>query len=202
MKIHVIMELSKRFLEGLKKYNLTKDEIQNYKYCGGDTSSADIAYWAKNFGDRPKPPKTGNCACGHEIVNNTYIRHKTEDIIIVLGSCCVKRFVHDSGRTCEKCGDPHNNRKDNMCKKCRPPKGKVCEICGTSHKNRKDNKCNNCRKGICVIDKVCDTCEGAHRNFYLTRCDTCRKGSCDTCRKKINPKYDICYTCFSKCVSK
>jgi hypothetical protein len=43
-----------------------------------------------------------------------------------LGNSCIKRFIKKSGRTCETCGEPHKNRKVNMCNKCRPTIKSYC----------------------------------------------------------------------------
>ena len=40
------------------------------------------------------------------------------DEIIVLGNCCIKKFIPSSGRTCEECDEPHRNRKHNICNSC------------------------------------------------------------------------------------
>ena len=122
-------DLSKKFIKGLKNYNLTHEDIinQNFKYCGGNTGSHHN-YFKICFKNELKknpnwmPDFKNVCICGHQISENCYIINDSNRIL-TLGNCCIKRFVPKSGRT--------------------------CEICGESHRNRIINKCNNCRVGFC-----------------------------------------------------
>lgn len=122
--------LTERFIKGLQEYDLTYDEIRNgnWKYYGGNKGSH-LAYYNLASKNDILPEPTDECICGHKIKYNCYITNGTH--IIILGSCCIKRFIPASTRTCEVCGNPH--------------------------KNRKKNKCNECRVGICEkCDKPCD----------------------------------------------
>ena len=115
-------ELSERFKRGLENYDLTLQEIieSGWKYCGGDYDSHKN-YWILLFGENePLLHHEDECVCGHSITNNAYICNRAETEFLVLGSCCIKRFI-DKGcrRTCSRCGTPHQNRRDNYCKKCR-----------------------------------------------------------------------------------
>lgn len=125
------LELTTKFIEGLKKYDLTYDEItnSNWKYCGG-RNGHHLNYFKLCFKHDKLPEIETNCVCGHHIEENCYITDGKE--ILVLGNCCIKKFIPKSSRTCENCGEPH--------------------------KNRIVNRCNDCRKGICdVCDKTCDS---------------------------------------------
>ena len=59
------------------------------------------------------------CICGHDISENCYITDG--NIIIVLGNCCIRKYLPKTqcGRTCRICKQPHKNRKNNICNKCR-----------------------------------------------------------------------------------
>jgi uncharacterized protein (DUF3820 family) len=106
-------------IKGLKKHNITYEMIKDgtVKYCGGNKGSH-LNYFKIFFtSDRELPKPEDKCICGHFIVDNCYITDGKE--IIVLGNCCIKRFVPKCGRTCEKCGENHKNRKNNLCNKCR-----------------------------------------------------------------------------------
>ena len=50
---------------------------------------------------------------------NCYLEYNDE--ILILGSCCIKRFLpkNSAGRTCDECGKPHRNRKINKCNDCK-----------------------------------------------------------------------------------
>jgi len=122
----------RRFEEGLKKYNLTLEEIQDgpWQYIGGN-QGRHCEYYKLIYGWEPELDHewVGECVCGHEITENCYISNGDETLI--LGNCCIKRFVPKSGRTCELCSKPHKNRIVDRCNDCR--KGR-CDLCFTSIK--------------------------------------------------------------------
>ena len=119
---------SKRFLEGLKKHNLTIKDIEQsrYFYCGGDTPTS-LCYWKnKTRGLKVKrPQKTLRCICGHEILHNFYIANDDFSCVMVLGSTCIKRFIGKK-KTCSMCGDVHKNRVVDRCNECREG---LCDVC-------------------------------------------------------------------------
>ena len=111
--------VSQRFIEGLELYNLTVKEINDsgWKYCGGDKSQRHINYFSMVWPGKRLPPHQSHCICGHYIVENCYITDMK--YMITLGNCCIKRFVKNSGRTCDECGEVHKNRIQNKCNKCK-----------------------------------------------------------------------------------
>lgn len=132
-----------RFIEGLKDYNLTIEEINKskWRYCGGDFNQH-LKYYNLCYPGSELPSKELECVCGHDIKNNCYITDGKE--LLVLGSCCIKRFKKNCSRICEDCGNNHRNRKVNRCKDCR--KGK-CDYCNISC----DKSYTTCRD--CYYDK-------------------------------------------------
>ena len=128
------LELTTKFIKGLKNYNLTYDEIKNsnWKYCGGRTGHH-LNYFKLCFKNNKLPDIVNECVCGHHIEENCYITDGKE--ILVLGNCCIKKFISKSSRTCDNCGEPHKNRIVNRCNNCR--KG-ICDDC--------DKKCNEIYK--------------------------------------------------------
>jgi hypothetical protein len=139
------IELTKKFIKGLKNYNLTQEDIinNNFRYCGGDNKSH-LNYYKLIFKEKKLPDKKCNCICGHDISENCYITDG--NIILTLGNCCIKKFLpkDKSGRTCEKCGNPHKNRICNLCNICRY--GKNCAKCGIEKNMNyiKYELCYNC----------------------------------------------------------
>ena len=132
------LALTKKFIEGLKKYNLTYNDIVNsgWKYCGGDTGPHKNYFFLQNFykGDT-FPATTNKCICEHKIKENCYITNGER--LLVLGNCCIKKFVPDSGRTCDKCGNKHKNRKINRCNTCREKTFyKKCDKCHRTHSDK------------------------------------------------------------------
>ncbi len=122
----VSLELTNKFIRGIEKYGLTYDEIRvnNWKYCGGNTGRH-LNYFKLCCRNEDLPDKVDECVCGHRIEENCYITDG--DQFLVLGNCCIKKFIPKSSRTCEKCGEPHNNRVVDRCNNCR--KG-LCDECG------------------------------------------------------------------------
>ena len=134
--------ISKRFIKGLEEYNLTLEEIQSgsWKYSGGDTGSHLNNFILINK-KKPDFGKKYNCICGHHIDENCYITNGTD--FLTLGNCCIKRFLpkDKTCKTCEKCGIPHKNRKNNLCNDC---KRKYCIICDNEKDYIKYKKCYDC----------------------------------------------------------
>jgi hypothetical protein len=131
------IELTQKFIKGLQNYGLTYDEIKksNWKYCGG-RSGRHLNYFKLCCKDDDLPELVNECVCGHKIEENCYITDGEQ--LLVLGNCCIKKFISKSSRTCEKCGD--------------------------SHKNRVVNRCNNCREGFC--DNCGDSCDYMYKKCY------------------------------------
>ena len=132
-------KLTDKFIKGLQKYNISYDMIKEgkWKYCGGDTGRH-LKYYKLCFPSKDPLDTVDKCVCGHKIFENCYITDGDE--IVVLGNCCIKRFIKKSSRTCDQCGNPHRNRKVNKCNECR--RG-TCESCGCSC-NPDYAKCYNC----------------------------------------------------------
>lgn len=119
--------LYQKFIDGLKKYDVTLQEITDtYKYAGGDYDHHD-GYFKLRFREEQRPPHASSCVCGHGIINNAYISDGSR--FIVIGSCCIRKFIPKDSRrrTCDTCGTPHRNRVVNRCKKCRVG---LCDVCG------------------------------------------------------------------------
>lgn len=135
------IKLTEKFINGLKNHNLTLEDIQNgdWKYCGGNMGRH-FNYFKLFFGHNKIPDKLKSCICGHDIIENCYITNDIE--IIILGNCCIKKFIPNSTRTCEKCNAPHKNRVCNRCNICRIG---ICDSCNKSIRI-KYKKCYNCRK--------------------------------------------------------
>jgi hypothetical protein len=145
------ISLHKKFLNGLKnKYNLTHKDLieQDYKYAGGtpdDNNPRHYNYWNKIKLQKPylkMPDIITECVCDHKIKNNCFIINKNDDII-VLGNCCIKKFIPKSGRTCGRCGEPHKNRKFNLCNDC---KIDACNNCGGEKEEHYYRCCNKCKE--------------------------------------------------------
>ena len=109
--------LSRRFLNGLELYKITLNQLKTkWKYCGGE-QGRHLSYFDIACPGEDLPEHEEKCVCGHRISENCYITDG--EYILILGNCCVRRFLPLSGRTCKDCSRPHRNRKDNLCLTCR-----------------------------------------------------------------------------------
>ena len=114
------MDLWYRFERGLMELDMSARDIANFKYCGGDRNQH-LNYWKIACKGEKIPEHADRCICNQRIVENCYITGKidNEEVLIIMGNCCIKRFIPKCMRTCENCGDAHRNSKDNFCKECR-----------------------------------------------------------------------------------
>tara|TARA_R110000787_G_scaffold222735_1_gene331226 strand:- start:1126 stop:1620 length:495 start_codon:yes stop_codon:yes gene_type:complete len=113
-------ELKVRFINGLKDYGLSYEDIvkSGWNYCGGNWTFHQN-YYKLRFPNEPLLPYADECVCGHDILHNGYICNKEETDFLVLGSCCITKFMpNGSARTCENCGIKHKRRIMNCCFGC------------------------------------------------------------------------------------
>ena len=182
--------LCARFIEGLKEYGLTLADMKRFVYAGEahlDKRGKVVIskyFLQRGFSDDDLPNYTTACICHQKIRRNCYITDDTR--ILVIGSCCKDKFLEpkNRGKTCERCGEPHRNLKDNRCNACR----EICR-CGRSC-NSRYGQCYTCAYG-----KPCENCNKPHLNKHVNRCDKCREGICDMCGYFCNPRFKICYRC-------
>ena len=108
-----------KFKEGLERWTGDR-ELSNYRYYGGDSNSH-LQYFLQTLGRHPSemPERRPCCVCGVAIVEQCFLEHLSSKALVVVGNCCIKRYVPKSGRTCDGCGARHRNRRDNLCRACR-----------------------------------------------------------------------------------
>lgn len=169
-----------------------KDDINKFIYYGGDFGSH-LNYFNNiiKITNERKPDPSNKCACGHDIVNNAYVKHKNTNEISVVGSCCINKFM------------------------TKDQKSRKCVFCNKNHKNNKNSICNECRKIYCNFcnklcnKKICDICDMYHNNKKkCKRCNTLFKDEkldyCKECKKKCyyhneyhidNINHDFCRYC-------
>jgi len=205
------VELSIRFINGLKNYDIELNEIQNnFKYCGGNRGSH-LNYFKLSCPTDDMPELIDECICGQKIKENCFITDG--DRLVVLGNCCIKRFCNKSNRSCEVCNETHKNTKQNRCNNCKiiekKTTKKICIKCGVKHLNRVVNKCNKCR------NNCCDVCEKYCNNLFKNCCYDCniQKNKliklnneneqrlninyCKDCYKVTDKPFTRCYDCYT-----
>lgn len=127
--------ITERFINGLKIYNLTSEEIKEWKYCGGNTGK-ELNRFKEFFKNKELPIYSNKCVCGHTIKKNCYITNR--NIILIVGSCCVKRFMKNGlKKECLTCESVYKG-KYRCCKECRKTR---CWSCCSDSKNKYCNKC-------------------------------------------------------------
>jgi len=179
----------KIFFDNLwEKYGMTRKYFRlNYIYCGGNKQGRHRNYYMMVFGEPPSSEwdvggclHNNHCYCSTKIVEQCFVYNKKlysenkeegkpplEDrngmpIIIAMGNECIHRECPNHGRTCGECGEPHRNKKDNLCNDCRNPK-----------------KCKTCKK------KMPKVLPNGKPNPYL-RCYTCNKNFYGSRKDKLN----------------
>ena len=138
-----LSNINLRFIKGLNKHGLNFEDVSNnWKYAGGDTGRH-FNYYKLCHSQLEFPGHEDVCICSHPIFENCYITNG--DKFLVVGNCCIKRFIKKATRTCDTCGEPHKNRTVNRCNQCRLTK---CDKCG--------KKCNEEYKlcYLCAKEKI------------------------------------------------
>jgi hypothetical protein len=211
--------LTKRFIAGLAEYGLTLEDMKKWKYCGGDTSSHQ-RYFSMVYPNKHVPAKVKQCICGVKIIENCYItnaefgadylvktlknpKDSNESALLIIGNCCIKKFVAKKGRTCEDCEEPHQNRIDNKCKDCRA-KAKLKKK--QQEQEQEENErlkriiapyinrikvkpiFDNFKEEDCIIEAV-------PNETVKPKIKLCFNYNCN---KQIDEKYKYCYSCLMK----
>jgi hypothetical protein len=144
----------KKITKNLKKENLSFEEFKNNFRCAGgfhpesDKKDSKLKReWEQAFKGKERPNHKDRCLCNHHIKRNYYIKHIDDDEkILILGCCCIKRFLNKKGRRCDMCDELHKNRKTNRCNKCKDKR--VCSICNEKYElcilNDNEKKCYDC----------------------------------------------------------
>ena len=193
----------KKLENNLKLLDITFDDFHhNYKYAGGDTGRH-LNYFKKSYPNIEKPEYKNNCVCGHKLVENCYITKDNLNFLVV-GNCCIKKFIVKSYRTCSQCEKKHRNTKVNLCNECRKKKDiKTCFHCNKQYKRGLLDYCFDC-------GKLCRICMQNNKKYGYDKCTECMrkerielfkslpKDECKKCQKLKNPMYDLCYSCFQK----
>lgn len=101
------------------KYKQMDEELKDYEYFGGDEGHHHN-YWKqqqKTYPDLQQPHHAIECYCEVPIEKNCYVYNNDTHDMVVVGSCCIKRF--EKRRLCRTCKAPHSGTKYNQCLSCR-----------------------------------------------------------------------------------
>lgn len=108
----------------VKHFELLKQRLgdfSQYEYFGGyeDIENKKKNNFMKNIEINEEieyPEIEYKCKCGHGIKQNCYIRHKETKEIIIMGSCCIRKF--EIKKFCFKCNKRHGRTKSTICIDC------------------------------------------------------------------------------------
>ena len=129
-----------------QKYNISFESFSNdFYFCGNNGDKKN--YFYKIFKNLDFPEFEDKCLCNTNIKKNCYVYNKTTKHIIILGSCCIKKFCkYGIKQTCDLCNKPHKNRIGNKCNECRLIKKLYSGFCIDCNKviDRKYLKCYIC----------------------------------------------------------
>ncbi|CCV01994.1 hypothetical protein IIV22A_150R [Invertebrate iridescent virus 22] len=107
-----------KFMEELTKYSV-EDITKQWKYIGGNTKRH-LTKYETLFFKKPDLPHSNKCICTHDIEENCYIKNVINEQILIVGNCCINKFLNiDTSKKCERCNEPHKNKKNNYCNTCR-----------------------------------------------------------------------------------
>lgn len=225
------------YLVKLKKnlkdlYDLTLEELnRNYEYVGGLWPSRDpfkkpdkhSKIFYEKFGNKsslevlrnsnsPDFVKKGflsKCCCNHPIKQNCYLYNEEENKFVILGNCCIKKYVGGLNCYCINCKEivNINNKKNfNYCNECY--KIKNIKYLKETEKIKKLDEIRKKKLGKDYIIKHCLDCKERlkHNEKFKGKFSLCylcnykmkiKEGwRCCTykdCKKLISPKYSRCY---------
>ena len=110
----------RNFCDNLEALGLTYAEVKrDYKYSGG-SKGRHRNYFDMCFPMYSLPNKKRNCLCDHPIEENCYLSKDFDyDTLLIVGNCCITKFIDHSSRTCLNCSAPHKNRLLNYCNDCK-----------------------------------------------------------------------------------
>lgn len=184
----------KNFCRNLEVLGLTYEEVhRDYKYSGGRGGKSD--YFKMCFPNHERPEPVDKCLCEHPIQQNCFIS-KDFDIntILIVGNCCIKRFIKQSSKTCEVCQKSHRNSKTNYCNDCKETY-KKCINCKVANITGRSNYCSiKCLEEHTYFK--CKKCKILKKSLNkFDKCMTCAIGRCSMCNIKVDTKYKNCYSC-------
>lgn len=164
-----------KFKKGCEDLGYDYNYIKTWEYCGGNKGGRSKWFDVYFRHQKNQLDETEKCICGHKIKENCYITNGID--ILILGNCCIKRFIPKNSKTCEKCGIPHKRRIVNRCDDCSLG---LCDYC--------DQECGE-------YDKICDECKykGKLLRKKCEKCNIClqtrdkNKTYCENCSKIMFP---------------
>lgn len=181
-----------------------KEIEEEWEFCGGrdafppdDEKEGSISscvlhswekLWNKYFPHYGMPEGQHYCVCGQTGLRyNCYITDGVD--VITIGTVCMRQFIKKSEKfnwknRCDRCLQPHKNRKDNYCSTCRP----IIEKEKEEEKKRIEEEIR--KKQQQEIDQMWEKLR-IQREMELER----KKVTCQ-CGAMKSPNYDCCWKCF------
>lgn len=147
----------------------------------------------------PFPEHRYECECSHPIKKQEYVYNQEKNIIKVVGSCCINRFMDGCNRRCPECKEPHKGRKNIICKKCLKSKNKksLKDILAIETYKMEAINCENCdglfdRQVGETFKTICLPCYKEMNESELVDCRTCPNAFY---RNTADSYKDLCKPC-------
>ena len=151
-------KISTKFLNGLWRHEgLKHDDLNDWQYGGGDYREYDGYKAHAEFKRQfilacPWPEYKTSCVCDTVIIYNHFVANRARDRVIVVGKCCIDKFLGPNRKRCEVCYNPHRKRGRNLCDACIKKHG----VCSDCHENlewgdryRDEGLCVPCKDDRC-----------------------------------------------------
>jgi len=97
------MAYKEKFDAKLRELSHDKENYVNeWIYAGGSNFGRHLNWFRTCYPDKELPEHKTNCICTKEIAENCYISNKVDGRFVVVGNCCIKRYLPEdaSCRTC------------------------------------------------------------------------------------------------------
>lgn len=110
----------KHFIATLfKEYGLDEDDLNCMTYIGGN-ESYHRDYYRTKFSEIELPDFTNVCLCGSKIKINCYLKdlRLKANPVIVVGSCCQRKYLSQIVKQCIECGIAHASKVNLTCRSC------------------------------------------------------------------------------------
>lgn len=119
-----------KFKEEILKHSVQRNDYNKAKHewirAGGyhpnkeeGNGQTSFNYYKTYFSSKfPQPDYELECICTHKIVHNCYIYNQYNKAAVVVGNCCIKRFLDNIHKSCEVCQQFHKRTKANVCNAC------------------------------------------------------------------------------------
>jgi len=108
------MSYAEKFDLALRELSTNQENyLEEWVYAGGD-SGRHARWFNLYYGEMKMPPYQDECICTHPISEQCFIQNRITKELVVVGNCCIKCYLLNSGRTCLNCNKKHKKPEDHF----------------------------------------------------------------------------------------